>query len=215
MRSVSKHLTYANVMSTLAVFLLLGGSAYASGLISGSRIENGSISGRKLKAGSVSNSKLRTYSVTNGKIKRATITGGRIASNTLTDREINMAKLGKIASAANADKVGAKTASQLTDRCPSGTVDLGSACAENGVRSSATGYAAAKACVQAGGYLPQADELVGADQAGKISISADEWSGSWASGPSGTLVGPGGVAGSADPSAAANPYRCFFSPRER
>ena len=41
-------LTYANVMSTLAVFIALGGSSYAAFTISGSSIQNRSISGHKL-----------------------------------------------------------------------------------------------------------------------------------------------------------------------
>ena len=42
-------LTYANVMSTLAVFIALGGSSYAAFTINGSSIQNRSISAHKLK----------------------------------------------------------------------------------------------------------------------------------------------------------------------
>src|SRR4051812_40719825 len=41
-------LTYANVMSTVAVFIALGGSSYAAVRISGSSIRNHSIAGKKL-----------------------------------------------------------------------------------------------------------------------------------------------------------------------
>lgn len=224
MARLRKHLTYANVMSSLAVFMLLSGTAYAASTISGSRLKNGSVSGKKLKAGSVSGSKLHTGSISNSKIQGSTLTGSRLVPNTLTDREVNMAKLGKISKASTADtatnagKVDSKDAAQLVVKCPSGTVDLGAACAENGLRSGATGYAAAKACTQAGGYLPSASELIGADQAGKITISANEWSSSWsyeAGNPTGALVSSTGIASSANPSSAVNAHRCFFTLRER
>jgi hypothetical protein len=222
MRSLlRKHLTYANVMSSIAIFMLLGGSAVAASKFSGSRLKNNSVSGKKLKAGSVSNSKLRTNAVTNSKIQAASISGSRLAANTLTDREINMSKLGKISKAATADtatnagKVDGKDASQLVVKCPSGTVDLGSACSETGARAAVSGYAAAQSCTAAGGYLPKAAELVGADRADKITVSSGEWSSDW-NGTAGTLVSGTTVnASTAAIDSATQPYRCFYSLRER
>ena len=46
---IRRHLTYANVMATLAVFIALGGSSYAAYTISGSKIKNRSIRGSKLR----------------------------------------------------------------------------------------------------------------------------------------------------------------------
>jgi hypothetical protein len=45
-----KHLTFANVMSVIAVCIALGGTAYAANKISGKSIKNGTISKKKLKA---------------------------------------------------------------------------------------------------------------------------------------------------------------------
>ncbi|MGH2958381.1 MAG: hypothetical protein ACRDKE_02160 [Solirubrobacterales bacterium] len=205
-------------MSSLAIFLLLGGTAFAAGKLSGSRLTNNSVSGKKLKAGSVSNSKLRTNAVTNAKIRAATISGSRLAANTLTDREVNMAKLGKISKAATADnasKVDSKDASQLLVKCPTGTVDLGSACSESGARAAVSGYAATQSCTAAGGYLPRAAELVGADRANKITVSSGEWSSDW-SGTTATLVSGESIGGvTADVSSGSQPYRCFYALRER
>src|SRR5829696_1819396 len=53
------HLTYANVMSTLAVFIVLGGSSYAAFRISGSNIENRSIPAKKLKRNSLTGREIR------------------------------------------------------------------------------------------------------------------------------------------------------------
>jgi hypothetical protein len=54
-----QRLTYANVMSTLAVFIALGGSSYAALRISGRNIENRSIPAEKLKRNSITGREVR------------------------------------------------------------------------------------------------------------------------------------------------------------
>ena len=54
-----QRLTYANVMSTLAVFVALGGSSYAALTISGASIENRSIPAKKLKRNSITGREVR------------------------------------------------------------------------------------------------------------------------------------------------------------
>lgn len=56
-------LTYANVMSTLAFFVALGGSSYAAVEINGSQIRDRSISGDKLKLHAVGARELNTHGV--------------------------------------------------------------------------------------------------------------------------------------------------------
>lgn len=215
--NLSRHFTVGNVLALVAVFMLLSSTAYAASKINGSRLKDRSVSGKKLKNNSVYGAKLRANSVKGSKLAGATITGSRIASNTLTDREINMSRLGKISRAATADnagKVDGKDASQLTDRCPSGTVDLGSACAENGARAATGGYTASGACTSAGGYLPSAAELIGADIANKISVTTQEWTSNW-NGETATVVTGTSVDGYADVDGNSQPFRCFFALRER
>jgi hypothetical protein len=52
---VRKHLSYANVMATIAVFVALGGSAIAAGVIitKPSQVKNGVLTGKKLKRGTL------------------------------------------------------------------------------------------------------------------------------------------------------------------
>jgi hypothetical protein len=52
-RRLRAHLTYANVMSTLAVFLALGGSAYAVATITGRDVKDRSLTGADLKRNSI------------------------------------------------------------------------------------------------------------------------------------------------------------------
>lgn len=49
MRALRQHLTYANVVSSLCLFVLLGGSAYAATKINGKDIRNRSIPGTKIQ----------------------------------------------------------------------------------------------------------------------------------------------------------------------
>ena len=59
MRKLRQRLTYANVMSTLALFVALGGSSYAALTISGSSIENRSIPAKKIKRNSITGREVR------------------------------------------------------------------------------------------------------------------------------------------------------------
>jgi hypothetical protein len=67
MRAVSKRLTYANVMSSIAVFLLLGGAAFAAA---------------KVAKKSVGPNQLKANAVTTKKIKKAAVTFGKLAPGT-------------------------------------------------------------------------------------------------------------------------------------
>ena len=83
MKRVRKHLTFANVMSMIAVFAVLGGSAFAASKISGKKIKKASITGNKLKAKTLIGNKLRNKTLTGGKFKNDTLTGRQIKESTL------------------------------------------------------------------------------------------------------------------------------------
>lgn len=89
MKQLRKRLTYANVMSSIAVFLVLGGAtAFAAS---------------HLGKNSVGTKQLKRNSVTTAKIKKNAITGAKIKAGTITGDKISLATLGKVPSAANAD----------------------------------------------------------------------------------------------------------------
>jgi hypothetical protein len=69
-------LTYANVMSTLAVFIALGGSSYAALQISGRSIENRSIPAKKLKRNSITGREVRESRLNVPRARRADRLGG-------------------------------------------------------------------------------------------------------------------------------------------
>jgi hypothetical protein len=71
-----QRLTYANVMSTLAVFVALGGSSYAALTIDGSSIKNRSIPAKKLKRNSITGREVRESKLNVTHARRAERLGG-------------------------------------------------------------------------------------------------------------------------------------------
>jgi hypothetical protein len=71
-------LSYANVMSTLCFFLLLGGGAYAAG-----HLGKNTVGSKQLKKNAVTTAKIKNKAVTGAKIKPGTITGTQVDASTL------------------------------------------------------------------------------------------------------------------------------------
>jgi hypothetical protein len=80
--------TYANVTATLALFVALGGGAYAA---------------TALPANSVGSRQLRKNAVVSAKIKNNAINGSKVRDNSLTGGDINESSLAKLPSATVAD----------------------------------------------------------------------------------------------------------------
>jgi len=55
---IRKNLSFANLMAVIAVFIVIGGSAYAGTKINGKNLKNNSVPGKKLKTNSVKANKL-------------------------------------------------------------------------------------------------------------------------------------------------------------
>src|SRR6185295_3088270 len=91
MRRLSGKLTYANVVSTICLVLLLGGgAAYAAS---------------HLAKNSVGTKQLKKNSVTTEKIKKNAVTGAKVKKQSLTGEDINLAKLGTVPSAQLANSI--------------------------------------------------------------------------------------------------------------
>jgi hypothetical protein len=115
-----QRLTYANVMSTLAVFIALGGSSYAAVTINGATIENRSIAGKKLR------------------------------HNTLTGTQIRESRLGRVPRAREADRLNGLTAGQLKIKCPTDTFPTADVCVERTARAAASYGSAVQTCLAVG-----------------------------------------------------------------
>jgi hypothetical protein len=83
-KQIRQRITYANVMSSIAVFLVLGGaSAYAAKKIGSNEIKGNSITTGKIKKNAITASKIKKNSITTAKIKNLAVTGPKINLTTL------------------------------------------------------------------------------------------------------------------------------------
>ena len=80
-------ITYANVMTTIAIFLALGGAA----AFAAQHLAKKSVGTKKLKANAVTTAKIKKAAVTKAKIKDGAIDGAKIADGSVTGAEINAA----------------------------------------------------------------------------------------------------------------------------
>jgi hypothetical protein len=96
-KQLSNRLTYANVMSSLAVFLVLGGAtAFAAT----------KIGANQLKANSVKTGKIVKEAVTTGKIKNNAVNTSKIAAGAVTGAKADEASFGQVPSAKAAETAG-------------------------------------------------------------------------------------------------------------
>ena len=192
---IRRRLTYANVMSTLALFIALGGSSYAAFTINGSSIKNRSIPGRKLH------------------------------HNTLTGREIKESTLARVPRAHNADKLGGLDAADLKIKCPSDTFPIADVCVERSPRPATPYSSAVLQCAQVGTpagpgrRLPTHGELCAALAALQLAaggeLTANVYPSSSAPGRLDDLYVTdqvGSVALTPDTAAGAKAYRCVTDP---
>jgi hypothetical protein len=142
---VRQRVTYANVMSTIAVFIALGGvGAYAANEWNGSNIQDGTLTGAdiqdlslglpdygansistgKLKDQDVRTADLRDLGVTNSKINWDSVTSGKVLNNNLTGDDINESTLVDVVKdyeGVKKESVSDTTASKQTSAiCPAG-----------------------------------------------------------------------------------------------
>jgi len=99
-KQIRQRLTYANVMSSIAVFFVLGGAtAFAATKIGANEIKANSIKTGKIVKEAVTASKLKDGAVTTGKIANDAVTSAKIADNAVTTTKIaeSAVTTGKIA----------------------------------------------------------------------------------------------------------------------
>jgi hypothetical protein len=86
-----------NTIAMIALFIALGGTASAATLAANS------VGTKQLKKSAVTAAKIKTNAVTTPKIKDGAVTGAKLAAGAVTGDKVNVATLGKVPSAANAD----------------------------------------------------------------------------------------------------------------
>ena len=156
MSRLRPHLTYSNVMSTIAVFgVLAGGSAWAASKIGTNQIKNGAVTPRKLHNNAVTTKKIKNDAVTGDKVKDESLTGNDLDESTLSAPiNVDHAKL-----ADNATNLGGQPASDYRLHCPGNLAHAADLCFEFDLRPKAKYTAALKACALDQRRLPNEGEL--------------------------------------------------------
>ena len=154
MGRIRPHLTYSNVMSTIAVFgVLAGGTAWAASKIGTNEIEPGAVTAKKLHKNAVTTKKITDDAVTGDKAKESSF--------------------GRVPDAAHADdatKLDGQPASDYRLHCPGNLDQAGDLCYEVDLRDSDSYRAALKKCaldqrrLPSDGELAQAFDHLGAPQ---------------------------------------------------
>lgn len=121
-------LTFANVISCLALFIALGGLAVAAGLpknsvgtkqlkknavtaakikngaVGTAKIQEGAVGGTQIAGGAVSAAKIQNGAIDAAKIQDRTIAGAQIADGSLTGTQVKASTLGTVPSAERANR---------------------------------------------------------------------------------------------------------------
>jgi hypothetical protein len=93
--TLKRHLSVANVLSCIALFVALGGAAYAA-----VKIPPNAVKARNIAPQAVTNAKLKTQAVTSGKIKNGTVNAldlgaGQVTSEKLATGAVTGKKIAK------------------------------------------------------------------------------------------------------------------------
>ena len=117
---IRRNLTYANVMSTIAVFAALGGGAYAAATIGADDIKRNAVRAKHIKKNqvkrkhlnrkAVSTAKLATGAVTGAKLADGAVTGPKLADGAVTGPKVEESTLGIVP---NADLIDGVDSSDL------------------------------------------------------------------------------------------------------
>lgn len=120
-------LTYANVMATIAVFIALGGGAYAAKQLPKNSVGSPQIRKNAVKTGDIARNAIRVgklgpEAAKAGKIAKNAITTNRLRDNAVIGAKVNESTLGTVPNAADAgradvsadaEKLGGRTAGEL------------------------------------------------------------------------------------------------------
>jgi hypothetical protein len=115
----------AHVIALAALFVALGGTAFAAARIGTHDIKNGAVTAKKIRNQAVKTKKIADGAVGNAKIHSAAVTHGKIAARAvgagnLIDSSVTAPKLGATADGVATRNVAANGTLNVTVDCPSG-----------------------------------------------------------------------------------------------
>lgn len=156
MKQIRRHLTYANVMSSIAVFLMLGGAtAFAAKKIGANELKGNSVKTGKIVKEAVTAGKIKNGAVTETKLADGAVTTNKLANEAVTGAKANESTFSQVPSALTAANVGGHSAS-----CPANTTLIRGLCFDSTSNAPASSvFEASDSCRAKGGFLPSPMEL--------------------------------------------------------
>lgn len=131
MKQIRNRLTYANVMSSIAVFLVLGGAS----AVAASQLGKNSVGPSQLKKNAVTAAKIKAEAVTGAKIKSGAVSTAKLENDAVTGDKVKESTLSQVPSAATASsattattaataaKVNGVAVTKMLDRSAGGTAE--------------------------------------------------------------------------------------------
>lgn len=227
-----RHLSYANVMASTAVFVALGGVGYAATAINGNDITKRTIGSNKLKNGTLTSKQIKANALTGSVIEEsslATVPSAQTAVSATTaasatsatkaehalsaDRATEATTAASAATAGDAGTLDGLTAKQLQVTCPVETDPYGGMCWDADVRPADDWIAASIECGNDGGRLPSLSELIAYTFQPGEQVTGQNWTGDVIDLPSGkelVLTSDEASTGSSPSSPTHLAYRCLF-----
>jgi hypothetical protein len=199
-----RHISYANVVATLALFIAVGGSSYAALRIASRDIVNNSV--RSVD--------LRNNGILSRDVRNRALRGRDLARDSLGGGAIKEASLGRVPDAALLEGT---PAFEFRLRCPPATISKAGVCVEATARSPFPFSSAVGTCSNAGRQMPDFAVLSRfAEENGPLS-DTPEWTSSVYEGDPGQLkvvlvTSNGGEDFAPAIGPTARPFRCMALP---
>ncbi|HET9593870.1 MAG TPA: hypothetical protein VFP17_13250, partial [Solirubrobacterales bacterium] len=183
----------ALVVAAVALVAALAGTVYAAGKINGHAVKVKSLPGNRLALHSVPANRLKPGAIPSTQLAPGSIPGDRLAPGSVTGLQVDVSTLGQVPSAVHADTaeaakdaqtalnaanaVNAQNLNGYQAGCKPGTRLFAGACWQTAANASAlTPAAAASACANEGGELPEPLLLAAFSQQPNITLATgDEW----------------------------------------
>jgi hypothetical protein len=200
-----RHLSYANVMASIAVFVALGGISYAATTINGGKIINGTVGAKKLKNGTLTSKQVKKNSLNGEAIDESSLgmvptaqtattagsastAGSANTANSATNANHALAadtatkattagSADSALTAEDAETLDGLTSKQLQVTCPLETELFGGMCWDLDPRPAKNWIAASRDCGDSGGRLPSLSELIAYVFQPETQVTGQNWTG--------------------------------------
>lgn len=111
MKQLRKHLTVANLLSCIALFVALGGAAYAAGTLTKKSVKtqhlaNGSVTAMKLRNGAVTGAKIAPATIGSSQLANGSVRSGQLGGGVVTEAKLKNGAVSESKLGANAVSTG-------------------------------------------------------------------------------------------------------------